>query len=365
MKVLLLITGLGMGGAEKVVASLADALVANGHDVRIAYMTGTVVVRPSNSSIQVISLDMVSKGTALAAFLKLRRLIRDFEPDVVHSHMWHANILARLVGLTTPLRRLISTAHSANAGGKLRLLAYRLTDSLADISTNVSEEAVSAFIQSNAATQGRMIAVYNGIATDVFAFNASSRTNQRQVLQVGEDCRILLAVGRLHEAKDYPNLFHALAQLPTSNLNYQLCIAGDGPLRGDLVALALQLGIANHVQFLGVRHDVADLMSAADVFVLSSAWEGFGLVVAEAMACERVVVATDCGGIREVVGESGYLVNPKDSKALAESLYVALHLPVNQSIALGRAARQRVIDRYSLDAAVNKWLKIYAGARLG
>lgn len=356
MKIILLITGLDMGGAEKVVTSLADALAAKGHEVLIAYMVGAAVVLPMNVSIKVVSLGMISKIDAVSAFFKLRRLIRAFQPDVVHSHMLHANILARLVRLVTPIPRLISTVHASHEGGKLRMLCYRITDELADISTNVSAEAVAAFISAKASRLGRMIVVYNGIATNLFAFNAVARLRIRQELLIDEDCRLLLAVGRFHQQKDYPNLFHAFTEMP---VNVRLCIAGDGPLRGDLEALVVRLGIADRVRFLGARCDVPDLMSAADIFVLSSSSEGFGLVVAEAMACERVVVATDCGGVREVIGEAGYLVKPKDFKALAQALQTALLLPATQSASFGRAARQRVIDKFSLDAVVEKWLQLY------
>src|SRR5690606_23776011 len=99
-------------------------------------------------------------------------------------------------------------------------------------------------------------------------------------------------------------------------------------------------------------HDVPRLMSAADVFVLSSAWEGFGLVAAEAMACERVVVATDCGGVREVVGEAGYLVPTRNSQALAAALTNAISLSIAEKSRLGRRARQRVEAHYSLDQAI-------------
>jgi glycosyltransferase involved in cell wall biosynthesis len=367
MKILLLITGLGMGGAEKVVTSLGDALATKGHDVRIAYLTGDAVVLPTHANVQVISLGMVTQTNAVSAFFKLRKLICDFQPDVVHSHMVHANLVARLVRLTTPVKRLISTAHNSNEGGTLRMLAYRLTNALADISTNVSAEAVAAFVAAKAVKPGRMLAVHNGIDTDAFAFSAAARVRLRQALLTHEEQeggKLILAVGRLNEQKDYPNLLHAFAQLPLSvagGMQHQLCIAGEGPLRGQLEALAVQLGIADRVQFLGVRQDVAALMSAVDVFVLSSAWEGFGLVVAEAMACQRVVVATDCGGVREVVDDAGYLVKPKDTKALAQSIQTVLQLPADESAALGRAARQRVIDNFSLDAAVDKWLQLYTG----
>lgn len=358
MKIFLLITGLGMGGAEKVITSLADALVVKGHEVLVVYMTGTAVVLPTHASIRVVSLGMVRKIDVIHALFKLRQLIRDFQPDVVHSHMIHANLLARLVRLTIPIKRLVSTAHNSNEGGKLRMLAYRLTDALADISTNVSEEAVAAFIKNKAVRPERMLAIHNGIPTDAFAFNPASRIRLRQTLLIDESCRLILAVGRLYEAKDYPNLLNALAELP-DEFNFQLCIVGDGPLKSDLKKLVEHLGLSGRVRFLGIRHDIADLMSASDVFVLSSAWEGFGLVVAEAMACERVVVATDCGGVREVMGEAGYLVQPKSFKSLAQALKKALKLPAIQSEALGYAARQRVIEKYSLDAVVEKWLQIY------
>ncbi|BCL76527.1 hypothetical protein JHS3_22630 [Jeongeupia sp. HS-3] len=102
-------------------------------------------------------------------------------------------------------------------------------------------------------------------------------------------------------------------------------------------------------------------MSAADLFVLSSAWEGFGLVVAEAMACERVVVATNCGGVAEVIGKEGILVPVKDSQALAAAINEALDWSVEQKRRIGQAARQRVVERFSLGAAVEKWLQLYQG----
>jgi len=365
MKVLLLITGLGMGGAEKVVCALADALAGRGHEVCVAFMTGAAVVSPVNSSVKLIDLNVKSRSSVVGAFFKLRQFIDEFKPDVVHSHMIHANILARLMRLAIPIKRLISTAHSSNEGGKLRMLAYRLTNCLADVSTNVSKEAVAAFIQAKAVKPGQMLALHNGIATDTFSFDLMARKRLRKELLMDRDesLQIILAVGRLYEAKDYPNLFYAFSKLLKSgsvDLNCRLCIAGDGPLRNDLDFLAIQLGIEDRIRFLGVRHDVVNLMSAADIFVLPSAWEGFGLVVAEAMACERVVVATDCGGVQEVLGNTGYLVRPGNSAALAKALQDALNLTGAERAIVGHAARQRVIENYALNTVVDKWLKVYS-----
>ena len=106
-------------------------------------------------------------------------------------------------------------------------------------------------------------------------------------------------------------------------------------------------------QFLGIRDDITRLMAAADVFVPSSVGEGFGLVVAEAMATECVVVATDSGGVREVLGDAGFLVPGR--RSIATALSTAVSLSQAEAMELGRAARRRVVDTYSFDRAMEKW----------
>lgn len=359
MKILFVITGLGVGGAEKVVASLADELADRNYEVIIAYMTGDAIVTPKNKNINLISLNMSSSISLPIAYLKLRRLIKKFQPDIVHSHLIHANIMSRLIRLTTPVPKLISSAHNTNEEGQLRIMAYRLTDKLATVSTNVSQEAVDAFIDQKAVKKGRMLALYNSISTSEFSFSQEKRDSIRKELKIDTNTKLILAVGRLNEQKDYPNLLIALSEISKSNSKVKLAIAGNGPLLQDLNNLSHKLGLENKVLFLRVRHDIPALMSAADVFVLSSAWEGFGLVVAEAMSCERVVVATDCGGVKEVVGDAGFLVSPKDSIKLANSIEKALNLNDNDKKKLGEKARQRILDNYSISSAVQKWLTLY------
>lgn len=360
MRILLLITGLGMGGAERQVADLADSFAKLDHGVLLVYLTGEAVVLPTNPSIKVVGLGM--RKTPLdfiRVYQKVARLVLDFKPDVVHSHMVHANLLARLIRLTVGFPRLICTAHNTNEGGMLRMFAYRLTDSLADISTNVSNEAVEAFIAKGAVKRGRMLAVSNGIDTERFKPDLFAREKLRKEENIGSEEKVLLAVGRLMEQKDYPNLLNSYALLDNGTTKTQLWIVGEGLLLPALEDLVKILGLDKRVKFLGVRHDVETLMNAADVFVLSSAWEGFGLVVGEAMACEKVVVATDCGGVKEVVGEAGILVPPQNSKELSFALRHALELSNENSQKLGKAGRQFIEKNFSLTAIADKWIKIY------
>ena len=360
MKILMIITGLGMGGAEHVVINLADELATLGHTVKLAYLNGEIEVKvtPKNPKVELISIGMNGSKDFAKAYVRLRKLVKDFKPDVVHSHMVHANIISRLLRLTIRIPKVISTAHSSNEGGKLRMLAYRLTDKLADISVNVSQSAVEEFIKKGAVKPGRMITIANGTDTDKFKFNDSSRIKLRSQLSINNE-KVILAVGRLDAAKDYPNLLNSIALLKIERQDFKVFIVGDGPYKDTLYKLTKDLKIDSCIRFLGVRNDVKELMSAADIYVMSSAWEGLPMVILEAMACERLIVATDCGGISEAVGSQGLLVESKNGTVLAQALDKALSLSDVERSNIGAAARKRIIDHYSLDANVEAYLKLY------
>lgn len=365
MKILLLSTGLSMGGAERQIVALADEYARRGHEVQLVGLTNEAQVLPSRADVVVKCLGM--KKTLPGFFLaycRLRRLIAGFRPDVVHSHMVHANVFARLIRLTVKIPRLICSAHSTNEGGALRMLAYRCTDRFADLTTNVSEEAVAAFIEKKAAPPERIVAIGNGIATDAFQFDAVVRAQTRASLGVGDEMPVILAVGRLSIPKDYSNLLHAFALVVMQVPESRLFIAGPGPLRDDMEELVQQLGLVGRAILLGYRSDVFRLYSAADVYALSSAWEGMPLVILEAMACERVVVATDCGGVKAVLGDTGLLVPPQDAEALASALLKALNWSSDDRQAMGHAARQRVLNNYSLAAIADRWLQLYSAPAL-
>jgi glycosyltransferase involved in cell wall biosynthesis len=359
MKIALIITSLGMGGAERVVLDLADSLTAEGHEVLVAFLTGPAVLSPKSPRVRVVPLRLNSVFSLIPAFLRLQHVLRSFRPDVVHSHMVHANILSRLTRLFTKFPRLICTAHCKNEGGYMRMLAYRLTDGLADISTNVSDEAVRAFIDLGAVKAGRMITVHNGIREEEFLFSAANRISSRAELGVAPDTAMILAIGRLYLQKDYPNLLRAIKLIDGVRRKYVVYVVGTGPLRAELMKMVSELGVTDIVTFLGLRRDVPKLMSAADIFVLSSSYEGFPLVIGEAMACERVIVATDCGGVSEFIGSSGFLVAPRDPIALAAGLSTAIALSSEESSHLGGMARERVVSLFSHRRAVARWLSLY------
>ncbi len=360
MRILLVTTGLALGGAERQVVDLADRLAGRGHDVAIAYLVGDVEVRPA-AAVALFPLGFTKSLPGLVrGCLHLGRVIRQWRPDVVHSHMVHANLLTRLVRMISPMRRLVCTAHNTNEGGRWVSLAYRVTDRLADVSTNVSQEAVEAFERNGAVPRGRMLAVHNGIDVGLFSDDPERRADARNRLFPDRTRRLLLSVGRLAEQKNHAGLLRVFAGFAQRLPDVDLWIAGDGPLRATLQQQCAELGLGGRVVLLGSRSDVPDLMRAADVFVLASHFEGFGLVVAEAMASGTPVVATDAGGVAEVMAGTGFLVPVDDEAALGHALDEAFAMDAGRRLAMVTTARRRAED-LDIERSVDGWLRLYEG----
>ncbi|EPY9523189.1 glycosyltransferase [Proteus mirabilis] len=359
MKIFIIITGLGMGGAERSISDLADKFTDLNHEVFIISLTGETIVKPKNPKIRIIELKIKKNPLSIIkGVFKIKKMINHYKPDIIHSHMVHANIFSRIMRLFIKFPVLVCTAHSKNEGGKLRMFIYRITDRLANISTNVSQEAVNNFISLKATKKGRMIPFYNGIDINKYHYNEFIRNQKRKDINISKSSQLILAVGRLTEAKDYPNLFHAISKL-NHPIDIKLVIIGDGEDKEKLKKLAKQLNIAQHIIWLGIRHDVEDWMSACDLFVLSSAWEGFGLVVAEAMACERLVIGTNAGGVSEVISKHGFIVPTNDSDALSSVITKCLSLTPQEKNAIGTNARKHILNNFSLEKVSNEWIKLY------
>lgn len=364
MKILLVITGLGMGGAERQICDLADGFASLGYEVKIAYLLKPIILSPKSNKVEVVWLGANKGGAAMVkALYRLIKLIKVMQPDVVHSHMFHSNVIARLARVFHSTSNFVNTAHNISEGGRVRMLIYRLTNFLADTFTNVSQEAVEAFELKKAVPKNMMLVTHNGIDTERFTFFSNARKRIRGELGL-EDKKVFIAIGRFHKQKDYPNLLRSFAILCKKDKNVHLIIVGDGELRGQIELTIKEYCLDNNVSLLGLRSDVPELLSASDVFVLSSAWEGFGLVVAEAMACERVVVATNCGGVAEVLGNEGLLVKPNHNLELASAMEKSISFSDNKRLSMGASSRNRVIEKYSLKAAIDNWLVIYKSKNL-
>jgi glycosyltransferase involved in cell wall biosynthesis len=271
--------------------------------------------------------------------------------------MYHANIFVRVSRFFIHFPKLICTAHSNNEGGVGRMLIYRATDFLGDVFSNVSNIAVESFERKKAAPKKSMITVYNGIDTERFKFNPLAREKVRSCLGLNNK-KVFIAVGRLSVEKDYPNLILSFKCLTEKFPDARLVIVGTGVEENNIRNLIRIESLENRVQMLGLRKDISELLSAADIFVLSSSFEGFGLVVAEAMATNCYVVATDCGGVKEIVGNHGVLVKPGSVDEMSSALIMAYNKDWERIE--NDQCRDRIRRKFSLNSVVEQWDEIYA-----
>lgn len=355
MKILYVITGLGQGGAERVVCDLADEMVKRGHEVKIVYFIGKALTKPECEDIELIKISLTNVISLPKVYSRLARTIKNYQPDIVHSHMVHANLLTRIVRIVTPMNKLISTAHSSNEGGALRMFTHRITNPLADVSTNVSNTAVASFESQHAVPKGSMRTIYNGVSFDKFTYNSQAKKEIKNELRLNENSKLILSVGSFNKAKNYFNLLMAIKHLKScSSIPFKLIIAGDGELRLEVEGFVQKLDLDKDVILLGSRNDISKLMSACDVFVLSSDYEGLPTVLIEALACQANVVSTDVSGAREIIGSYGKIVPIRQFKSLAEAIEVTLL--TDQRNILGC---QYAKSKFDINIISDKWLKIY------
>ncbi len=361
MRIAYMLTSLGIGGAERQVVALAERMVARGHEVLLIVLrTRAEHVWPTN--VRVVYLDMRKSIPGVVGGLRRgRRVLHDFRPDLVHSHTFPANMAGRLLCLSGASRRTLSTIHNVYEGGWGRILAYRITDSLAIHTTAVSRAVETRSIESGVVARSKCSVLSNGIDTALFTKDSCRRDAIRAELNAGSDF-IWLAAGRITAAKDYPNLLQAFARVRAVVPQSRLWVAGEGGSREEvrMRSLAIEQGLTEHIDWLGLRDDMPAVFDGADAFVLSSAWEGMPLVVGEAMAMEKPVVATDVGGVRELVGDAGVIVPSNSASSLAEAMLHAMRVSREERNAMGKAARERICQHFDLNAKAAEWETLYS-----
>lgn len=371
MRIAYVLTSLGVGGAERQALGVADRMARRGHEVAILSLSPQLADEWS-TDLRVIRLNMhKSVLSGLRGLFKARKFLHEFSPDILHSHSFHANIVARLLKLLVPSIKVVSTIHNVYEGGWSRMMTYGLTDSLCCQTTAVSQAAADRFVELKAVPRRKCTVLLNGFDINEFMPNADRRAVTRETLAARGDF-IWLAAGRLVAAKDYPNLLRAFRLVRESFPATRLWIAGVPVERKAQWAAVGTVAFASdftaepdwmyRVTLLGLRRDLRALFDAADGFVLSSAWEGMPLVVGEAMAMEKPVVATDVGGTRELVGDAGTIVPAGNSKALALAMLDQMRQTSELRLRRGQVSRARIASHFSLDTRADEWEELYRNA---
>lgn len=351
MHIALFLHSLSTGGAQRRSIMLANGLAARGHRVdlvtaldggpQVGLVAGNVMRLPlAGADARSVASGGTRTGELIAAMRPLSRYLRDQGPDMLVGMANHAVIPAILAHAMAGRRETGLVLRASNhlsrrrgGGVSLRRLPEAALWRRADGVLAVSDDVARDVARVTGMADNRVISVTSPILPDRLSIAARPQRGAAEPAQ-------LLAMGRFVKQKGFDTLLHAFARL-LSRRPAHLTLAGDGPDRAVLQALAGSLGIAAHVSFPGLITDPFARMAAADLFVLSSRWEGMPGVLVEAMAMGCPVIATDCpGGPRELLrqGALGPLVPVDDAAALADGMDAALTHPVAGAVLRHRAS---------------------------
>ncbi len=296
---------------------------------------------------------------------RLAREMRAFRPHIVHTFLFTGNLWGRLAAALARPRAVISTQMSVLPKGRnlpYTALVNQILAGLTDVITFDSQRGLRQASLAKGMSRPALKVIYNG--ADLQLFQASrvqaGIPELRKSLGIEENCPILGNIARLTEQKGQEVLLQAVSLLIRKGHNLRVVLVGGGPRRGELESLTDTLGIRDYVLFLGPRHDLPELLSLFDIFVLSSYWESLPVIILEAMAMARPVVATDVAGVSEVVEDevTGLLVEAGEPELLAQAL---LRLIGNPGLAaqMGAAGRQRVEGEFGVERMVAETTALY------
>jgi GalNAc-alpha-(1->4)-GalNAc-alpha-(1->3)-diNAcBac-PP-undecaprenol alpha-1,4-N-acetyl-D-galactosaminyltransferase len=363
MRLTLVISSLGRGGAERAVSILASAWAEEGkHVTLLTFDHGEPPAYALHPEVKVNSLGLHAVSThSLEAFCRnlsrirrLRQAIRESDPDLVISFMDRTNVLTLLAIRALPVSTIVAeqTDPALYDVGRvwsfLRRLVYRLADGL----VCPTPRSVARF-RSITGLDG--VAIPNPIDVPTGFAHGSQRADRSPGY-------VLIGMGRLVPQKGFDLLLNAFSRVTDGHPDWTLTLLGAGPLLADLQAQAESLNLSRRIQFLGPVSDPYAKLRAADMFVFSSRFEGFGMALAEAMACGLPVVSFDCPeGPADIIrdGVDGVLIPPGDVPALADALDRLMGDPAERRRLAARAPE--VLSRFGRDRIMALWQDLFDG----
>ncbi len=371
IRVLRVIARLNVGGPALHVTYLARGLAERGYETtlvagEVGRGEASMAFVADRAGVEVVRLPGLSRELspvrdAVAAW-RLARIIRRVRPDVIHTHTAKAGAVGRAAALLAGRRRpvVVHTFHGHVLRGyfgqagtlvfrAIETILARATDRLIAVSPEVRDELVGLGV----APESKFSVIRLGIELEPRVSFDGDTAEVRRRHGIGADRFVVGWFGRMTAVKRTDDLLTALAGLRERRVDALLLLVGDGDDRERLEQRAHDLGLARSCLFLGYQEDVAPWYAVCDAVMLTSASEGTPVTIIEALAAGRAVVATRVGGVPDVVdeGETGFLVRPGDTRALAERLEILAREP-DRRVAMGETGRERVLRRYAVERLV-------------
>ena len=358
MKICHIISAFGFGGAEKLLADLVN-IQSNDHEIHIVYFKGEPLLQSMlTGKIQLHKIDLNMKCAS-----HLRRKIKLLDPQVVHTHLGHADLIGLWSCRNLPVKRFC-TMHNIwfkwSWFDYVIFIFYQILFKTAAKDCRVIAISKSVFHHVEnvlCVPESRIRLIYNAIPQCLVR---SSKEELRKELNMPANCFSILFVGRLEPQKSVETLMRAIKELRDDIKDFRLVIVGQGSLRPKLQELAIELNVSDIVLFKGTTTQAEKYFSASDIFVLPSVFEGFGLVILEAFRASVPVIATNIEGPRELIQNNvnGLLFEPKDCQVLARHI-LDLFKSTDRRNFIGKNGFKSYKDNFDINNYAKKIEELY------
>lgn len=374
-KILFISTGLGTGGAEMMLYKLLSGIDRSRFDpvvvslIKTDFFGDQIFNRITALNIPVHSLELNPGKFSIQKLFELLELVRQQQPAIIQGWMYHANLAAQLASFFTfksipTIWNIRHSLYSLDYEKKGTAMVIRLLSQLSNFPAKIIYNSQIGGTQHEKVgyKSHKTIVIPNGFDINLFKPSSENRHNLRQELGLPQDAFLIGRICRYHLMKDHESFLCAAAILLQDFPELHFVLAGTNVDQDNshLTELLQELNIGDRVHLLGERKDVPYLTSALNIATSSSYFgEAFPNVVGEAMACEVPCVVTDVGDSALIVGETGKVVPPKNPQALADGCRELISLDIAAREALGKKARQKVIDLYSLESIIAQYEELY------
>lgn len=374
MKILHIITGLNVGGAESMLYKLIkNTYKENNYTVISLTKNGLISEKIKKLGVEVIYLDMKKSINIFSKLFQLKNTIKNLQPDIVQTWMYHSDLIggiAAKLSVSSPI--VWNIRHSdldPNSNKKTTIWAAKLS---AKLSNKIPDKIISCSkiaksIHSELGYNNEKINVIpNGFNIKEFDQKLYNNNEIYEELNISQNNYLIGMVGRYDPQKDYMNLLKAAKLLKKKNsklynkVKFILCGRNINNENKEINKFLNKNNLSTEFHLLGQRDDIPQIMASLDLFTLSSSFgEGFPNVVGEAMASNTPCVVTDIGDSAYIVGDTGIVVEPKNSNELFKGWQKILNMPNNKREDLGKKARQRIVNNFDINEITGKYLDLY------
>jgi glycosyltransferase involved in cell wall biosynthesis len=369
-KICVIITKLELGGAQKLALFTATHLDKNEFDVFMISGVGGILDIEASKSLRLLQLPNfvreISPLKDLKALIEIWKILKRESPAVVHTHSSKAGILGRIAAKLAGVKMIVHTVHgySFNERQKpLKKYIYVFLEKFCALFCNklicVAKEDVKKGLRYKIAKENKFIVIRAGIDVGYFK-NFSPIKNLRETFIKNPDTKVISTIGPFKPQKNLLDFIRVAAIVLKEIPNTVFVIVGDGQMRDQIENLISQLNLKDKILLLGWRTDIAEILYASDIFLMTSLWEGLPCSIVEAMCCAKPVIANSVDGVKEIIKDTktGFQINPYDINDSAKKTIFLLKN--NSDLAkIAQAAKQSITDEFDLNFVVKQHEQLY------